>query len=98
MAASEQEFLALTQTLIETGADFMTELGPLILAAAKLEVAGDTRGFAHKFEVAHALVLREAQHLQDDLGLLELQDRSDKSGRLFFSLTAQGRSLGAQGQ
>ena len=93
MDASQDEFLALTLEISRSGPEFLTELGPMIVVSALLQVAGDTRSFARKFEVPHALVLREAVHLDETLGILVLDDQSDKSGRMFWALTDSGQRM-----
>lgn len=93
MDASQDTFLALTLDIANAGPAYLTELGPMVIAAAMLDVAGDTRSFARKFEAPHALVLRECVHLDDALGLLSLRDKGDKSGRVFFALTEKARQL-----
>ncbi|MEM9968746.1 MAG: hypothetical protein AAF755_11665 [Pseudomonadota bacterium] len=69
----------------ETG--FLSELGPYLLAAVAEGVASDTRSFARLFGVPHALVIREATSLSEDLNLLTTQRRNDRSQRVFLALT-----------
>lgn len=64
-----------------------------ILAARALDLASDSRSFARQFGVAHALVLRECVALEQELGLLQLDDRGDRSLRQFFDLTQAGQAL-----
>lgn len=68
-------------------------LGAGILAASWLGIAGDSRSFARKLEVAHALVLRECVALAEEAGLIILEDRQDKSQRLFYRLSQRGLNL-----
>lgn len=89
----EDEVLDLTRQLAASGVPFMTEIGPLIVATVAMGVARDSRSFARMFDLAHALVLRECVHVHDDLNLLDLEDRGEKSGRLFLHLTQKGQSL-----
>lgn len=93
----ESDLIEATQRLAGLDLPFLTELGPLLLAAAGLGVAKDSRSFARVFDVAHALVLRELVHLEADLGVLAIEDRGGKSGRMFLSLTPQGEKILAQG-
>lgn len=76
-----------------TGTGFLTPMGPLILAAAHLGIVRDSRSFARRFGVAHALVIRECVSLSEDLSLIETEDRGEKSQRLFFALTDKGRAI-----
>ncbi|MCJ8333297.1 MAG: hypothetical protein MJH10_03465 [Epibacterium sp.] len=74
----------------------MPELSPLsagILRAADLGLAQDSRSFAQKMGLAHALVLRECVILAEELGLIALEMRNDRSQRLFYRLSAQGQVL-----
>lgn len=87
----------LSATLEETAAGlrasgtvYLSELGPYLLAAVAEGVAQDTRSCARLFGVAHALVIREANSLSDELGLLETEDRGDRSQRVFLTLTEAG--------
>lgn len=93
MTVAETDMIALLTHLAEGDTGFLTDLGPLVLAATALGVARDSRSFARLFETAHALVIRECTHLSEDLTLLTLDNRGDKSGRIFFELTASGRAL-----
>ncbi|CUK26688.1 hypothetical protein TA5114_02504 [Cognatishimia activa] len=86
----QDALLDLLDQVMQHELDFLTELGPLILCASALGVAKDTRSFARLFEAAHALVIRECTHLDEELGLITVEDRGEKSGRRFFALTAQG--------
>ncbi|MEM8537830.1 MAG: hypothetical protein AAGF56_08200 [Pseudomonadota bacterium] len=91
--ATPDQFLKLTQAIIGTEEPFMTELGPMIIAAVSLSVARDTRSFARKFEAPHALVLRECAHLHDTLELLDRDDRNDRSGRVFLTLSEKAKQI-----
>lgn len=93
--ATEEDFLQLVQHLIGTETEFLTELGPMIVAAASLDIASETRSFARKFDVAHALVIRECTHLENELGLLQTHPGGGASGRVKFSLTHKARDLEA---
>lgn len=84
---------ALVQTIADLLEQNPVRLNPLsagVLAAAHYGVSNDSRSFAAKLGVAHALVLRECVALADEHHLIELDDRQDKSQRVFFSLTKQG--------
>ncbi len=53
-------------------------------------IANDSRSFSRKLKVAHALVLRECVALAEEAELITLEDREDKSQRLFYILNDQG--------
>lgn len=89
--ADPLEYLA--EIASHSGVSFLTPLGPLILAAASLGIAKDTRTVARKFDIAHALVIRECVSLGPELGLLDVEDRGDRSQRLFFSLSDAGADI-----
>ncbi|MEM0934524.1 MAG: hypothetical protein AAF646_12970 [Pseudomonadota bacterium] len=76
-----------------SGTPFLSELGPYILAAVTLGAARDTRSLARVLGVAHALVIRECNSLGEELGLLEIEDRGDRSQRVFVSLSDTGAAL-----
>ncbi|WP_010139317.1 hypothetical protein [Oceanicola sp. S124] len=83
----------LSDRIAASGLGFLSPMGPVLLAATALGLVADTRSFARLFEVAHALVIREAVSLDADLGLLATEDRDEKSRRLFLSLTEAGAAL-----
>ena len=72
---------------------FLSDLGPMILAASHLDIANDSRSFARKFEQAHALVIREVSSLTDELKLLESDHKQEKSSKIRYQLTAAGQAL-----
>lgn len=94
LAAQSQEdkLLSLASDLVDRAPEPPSFLGAGIMAAAALGLAEDSRSFARKLEIAHALVLRECVTLAEDLGLIEIDDRQDRSQRLFFKLSDLGRS------
>lgn len=71
---------------------FLSAMGPLILAAAFIGIANDTRKFARVFEQPHALVIREVVSLEEDLKLLETAQTS-ASTRVSYRLTSQAQAL-----
>lgn len=89
----KDQLIAITTELVEQRSQQLTPLSAGILAAAYLDLASDSRSFARKLDIAHALVLRECVALSEDHGLLTLTDRSERSQRLFFALTTQGDSV-----
>ena len=64
-----------------------------MLAACALEIARDTRSFARIFDVAHAFAFRDCVSLDEELGLLTVTERADRSQRLFYALTPTGEAL-----
>jgi len=80
-------------TAKSTDLAFLSDLGPMILAASYLGLAQDSRGFARKFEQPHALVLREISCLIQDLGLLEDVSSKQTSSRVFYRLLPAGHAL-----
>lgn len=76
-----------------SGLPFLSDLGPMILAAAHLGMANNTRSFALKFEQAHAFVIREVSHLSRELRVMDSEDKSEKSSRVFYSLNDAGQAL-----
>lgn len=90
---SEQQLEALIGNLVESRAGDLSPLGAGILSAAHLGFSQDTRSFASKLGLAHALVIRECVDLAEEAGVIALEDRGDRSQRLFFSLTDAGQAL-----
>jgi len=82
----------MTHITVQRG-DFLSALGPALVASLALGITTDTRHFARIFGVAHALVIREAVSLDGELGLVRTQDRGEPSQRLFLSLTSAGLAL-----
>lgn len=78
---------------VASGAAFLTPMGPLMLVAAELGLAHDSRSFSRRFGVAHALVIRECTSLSEDMGLIETEDRGGRSQRLFYRLTPAGQNM-----
>lgn len=64
----------------------VSAIGAGILAACHLDIAHDSRSFAAKIGIAHALVLRECTVLQEE-GWLVLESKQDRSERVFFKPT-----------
>lgn len=77
--------------LLAQDAPALSPLAAGILAAAYTGLCQDSRSFASRFGVAHALVLRECVTLAEEQHLIELDNRQDPSQRLFFGLSDQGR-------
>jgi hypothetical protein len=71
----------------------LSPLGAAILAALHLGIAKDSRTFSRKFDIAHALALREITALSDDLGLLTVVGRNPRTQRTELALTEQALHL-----
>lgn len=71
----------------------LSPLGAAILAALHFGVANDTRTFSRKFDIAHALALREITALSGDLGLLTVVERNPRTQRTEIALSEQGLHL-----
>lgn len=76
-----------------SGLAFLSPLGPLLMAAAALGLAKDSRGFARRFDLAHALVLRELVSLEADLGLVITENRDERTSRLWYRLSDAGMAV-----
>ncbi|MEM9122034.1 MAG: hypothetical protein AAGB03_01825 [Pseudomonadota bacterium] len=79
--------------LLEGSPGQLTPIGAGVLAAAHLGLARDSRSFARKLGLAHALVIRECVSLAEDLALLVIDDRSCRSQRVFYALSERGEAL-----
>ena len=65
----------------------LTPIEAAILVAAEQGIASDSRTFARKMGLAHALVLREVDTLVEDRGLLQIVKRDARTMRIFYSAT-----------
>ena len=71
----------------------LSPLGAAILAALHFGIATDSRTFSRKFDIAHALALREITALSDDLGLLTVVGRNPRTQRTELELSEQALQL-----
>ena len=94
----EDALIKTVSTLLDQNPEGLSPLAAGVLAAAHHGLTQDSRSFAAKLGVAHALVLRECIALSEEIGAIVLDDRQDRSQRVFFSLTQQGRHLLAGGE
>ncbi|MEM9635412.1 MAG: hypothetical protein AAGA50_29090 [Pseudomonadota bacterium] len=85
--------LEIISNLVRQHPDRLNELSAGILAAARFDICRDSRSFARKFGIAHALVLRECVSLAEEHDLIELESRQDRSQRLFYSLRPDGHTI-----
>jgi predicted transcriptional regulator len=72
----------------------LSPIGAAILAALHFKIANNSRTFARKIGLEHALVLREITALSGEhLGLIEVQTRNARTIRTEIALTVAGRAL-----
>lgn len=91
--ADAARFEALAAALIALD-PALSGLEAALLAAAHLGLAADSRGFARRLGVSHALVLRAlAGRAGDDDGLLRVVRRDERTLRAFFEPGPEGRRL-----
>ncbi|MGB3390485.1 MAG: hypothetical protein WBA88_21185 [Pseudaminobacter sp.] len=76
--------------LCDTG---LTHLQAGLLAAAHFDIAHDSRSFASRIEVAHALVLRELNELAETRQLLRITKRDAYTLRSYYALEEEGERL-----
>jgi hypothetical protein len=88
----EAQMITLVEALSAQDGAPVSPIGAALLAAGHLEVAHDTRSFAAKLEMSHAIVLREAVAL-NEAGILDLNDRNERSSRVFFKPSTVGQKL-----
>ena len=92
-AARWEDRMARLLVMAEGQEEGLSPLSAAILVALDLGLARDSRTFARVFDIAHALVLRECTMLIEDLGLLTIIRRDERTQRLFPALTEKGRAL-----
>ena len=89
---TEPDPIALYLSRVETllAADpRLTPLAAGILAAAELGIASDSIAFGRVLGVSHALVLREMDALENDLGLISVISRNPRTQRSSYVLLAR---------
>ncbi|MBB2674446.1 hypothetical protein CPT32_12205 [Rhizobium sophoriradicis] len=64
----------------------LTSIQAGLLVAAELNIATDSRSFARKLGIAHALVLRELNALAERDDTLEIVKRDPRTMRVFYRL------------
>ena len=92
---TEEEFLKVVSAL-NTQAPELSSLAAAILAALHFDIAKDSRTFSRKFDIAHALVLREVSALSDDLDLLTVMARNPRTQRTEFAPSQKALQLFAR--
>jgi hypothetical protein len=86
-APDAEHFLACVRRLIEV-APGLTPIQAGLVAAAALGIAHDSRTYAHRLGLSHALVLRELTALAEDGALLRIEKRDERTMRTHFGLCA----------
>ncbi|MEM7521664.1 MAG: hypothetical protein AAF307_11565 [Pseudomonadota bacterium] len=90
---NDAAFLNTIENVLRQADAALSPLGAGILAAASLKISNDSRSFAAKLDIAHALVIRECVTLSDEHGLICLDEVMDRSQRVFYQLSARGQKL-----
>ncbi len=85
---SEEQFMQMVSAVCAADAS-LTSLGAALVLALHTGIARDTRTFARKLGIEHALVLREVSGLSE-AGLLTVTARNARTQRTELALTAEG--------
>ncbi len=85
-------FMSRVEALLEGHALEISPLAAGILVAIDMGIA-DSRSFAHRLGMEHALVLREIAHLSGPDGLVIVTGRQEKTLRTSLALSARGERL-----
>jgi hypothetical protein len=93
---SEDQFMQAVSTVCASDRS-LSPLGAALLVAHHVGVAKDSRTFARKLGVEHALVLREISKLEDG-GFLLVASRNARTQRAELALTELGQRLAASAQ
>lgn len=88
----QDDLMRTISDLLLSNPDNLSPLGVGVLAAAHLGLSHDSRSFAARLGVAHALVLRECVALAEEHHLIDLEGRGDRSQRVFFALSERGQT------
>ena len=91
-APDSQLFMSRVDALLKEGALQISPLAAGIVVAVDMGIA-DSRSFARRLGVEHALVLREISHLSGPDGLVMVTGRHDKTLRTSLALSTRGESL-----
>jgi len=89
---TEKKFLEAVSAL-SSEEPALSQLGAAILAALHFGIAKDSRTFSRKFDIAHALVLREITALSDDAGFLQVVGRNPRTQRTELALAESALEL-----
>lgn len=93
MLDTSENILKDIDALCELGPDSLSQMGAAILLATNQGLATDSRDFAKKFDLAHAMVIRECAILADELGLIKISKRDERTMRTYYNVTEQGMGL-----
>lgn len=88
----ETQMITLIDALATQSETPVSPIGAALLAAHHLGVSRDTRSFAVKLGMSHAIVLRETVAMTE-AGVVDLDDRNERSSRVFFAPSALGQRL-----
>ena len=91
-APDSQLFMSRVDALLKEGVLQISPLAAGIVVAVDMGIA-DSRSFARRLGVEHALVLREISHLSGPDGLVMVTGRHDKTLRTSLALSTRGESL-----
>lgn len=87
-----ESYLALVAAVQEAAPQPLSALAAGLLAALHLGIAGDSRTFARRFDIAHALVLRAVSELAA-CHLIETGPHDARTQRTPYILSRTGRDL-----
>jgi hypothetical protein len=91
-ALTEERFLALVDE-VRSAEPALSPLGAALLLAWHLGVAADSRDFARRLGVEHALALRELTILSEQLELVAITSRNARTQRTGYAPTVAGERL-----
>ncbi len=89
---SEEKFLEAVSAL-SSEEPALSQLGAAILVALHFGIAKDSRTFSRKFDIAHALALREITALSEDVSFLKVVERNARTQRTELALTENALRL-----
>ncbi|MBS0268823.1 MAG: hypothetical protein JSS54_07575 [Proteobacteria bacterium] len=89
---TEERFLEAVLAL-STEEPALSQLGAAILAALHFGIAKDSRTFSRKFDIAHALVLREITALSEDVSFLRVVGRNPRTQRTEYAFSENALEL-----
>ncbi|MEM1376588.1 MAG: hypothetical protein AAGG69_04290 [Pseudomonadota bacterium] len=90
---AEAQFASLTEQLVSEGDTSLAPLSAGLLAASFSGYCSDSHTFSKRLGIEHALVIRECVQLADELGMIEIDHKNERSQRLRYKLTNAGLSV-----
>ncbi|MEM6712427.1 MAG: hypothetical protein AAF590_09110 [Pseudomonadota bacterium] len=90
---AEAQFETMMQQLLRDESNALTPLSASLLAASFSGYCSDSHTFSKKLGVEHALVIRECVHLADELSVIEIEGKNERTQRLTYSLTNVGLAM-----